>query len=139
MKDIEYEPKNTQARTQYNKINNKDMEYLLDLFTRYMSLMGELRNNKDKNYSNLTNEYWSSKNKHLPKGIEGLNTPESFISGMLNNMKYGSQYDLSDTQMNAIEIISRDMDIIFNAVKHLNLQKQTTEMPEIKFRVKLFG
>jgi hypothetical protein len=139
MKQIDYDIKNTTAKTKYVKINKNDMEWLQKELFAYTCLMGELRNHKDKRYSILVKEYWSTTHKQLPSGVNGKNTPESFVCGMLNNLVYGTQYDLSDIQMNALEVISIDMNQIYNAVRGLGLQPKTLTFEDIQFRESLFG
>lgn len=138
-KQIMYDPKITQARTQYNTIDPTDMLWLQTEFIRYIALMGELSNVKDnEDIDHAVRGYWRKKSKTLPKGRYGQNSPETFISGLLNNLMFGTQNDLSSTQMDALQNISLHMNMIYKFVKNLNLQPNTSELEIIQFRQKLF-
>ena len=138
MKTIEYDPKITNASTQYNKISDTDMAYLQGELVKYLSLMGELSKSRNRDIQNILNQYWRKRSQTLPKGKDGWNTPESFVSGLLNNTMFGTQNDLSDIQMDALTNISSMMENIADAVSNLNLQPNTTMITTINFRQKLF-
>lgn len=134
-----YDPKITSANTQYNTIDVNDMAFLQMELIRYMSLMGELSKNRDRDVQNIINQWYSKRTATLPKSKDGQNTPESFIAGLLNNLMFGNQNDLSQIQMDALENISANMSIIYDAVKALNLQPNTKPMEKIEFRQRLFS
>jgi hypothetical protein len=137
-KQIMYDPKTTSANTQYNTIDKQDMVWLQTELIRYMALMGELSKYRDRDVQNTINQYYRKRTGTLPKGITGQNTPESFISGLLNNLMFGNQNDLSQIQMDALENISANMSIIYDAVKGLHLQANTEQIEKIEFRQRLF-
>ena len=137
-KQITYEPKITSAKTQYNQLQANDMAYVHSQLIRYMALMGELSKNRDREVQNIINQWYRKRTQTLPKGKDGWNTPESFIAGLLNNLMFGNQNDLSQIQMDALENISANMSIIYDAVKGLNLQPNTTDIEKLEFRQKLF-
>lgn len=137
-KQINYEPKITSAKTQYNKLDPIDMAFVHSQLIRYMALMGELSKNRDREVQNIITHWYRKRTQTLPKGKDGWNTPETFISGLLNNLMFGNQNDLSQLQMDALENISANMSIIYDAVKNLNLQPNTTDIEKIEFRQKLF-
>lgn len=137
-KQINYDPKITNANTQYNKIDNNDMAYVQLQLVRYMALLGELTKHRDREVQNIINQWYRKKTQTLPKSNNGWNTPETFISGLLNNLMFGNQNDLSQTQMDALENISANMELIYDAVKGLYLQPNTTDIEKIEFRQRLF-
>lgn len=137
-KQINYDPKITNANTQYNKIDITDMAYVQGQLIRYMALMGELSKYRDREITNIINQWYKKRTQTLPKSTTGQNTPESFIAGLLNNLMFGNQNDLSQTQMDALENISANMELIYDAVKGLNLQPNTTDIEKIEFRQRLF-
>jgi hypothetical protein len=137
-KQINYDPKITSARTQYNSIDKQDMLWLQTELIRYMALMGELSKNRDRDVQNVINQWYRKRTSTLPKGNNGQNCPESFISGLLNNLMFGNQNDLSQIQMDALENISANMALIYDAVKDLNLQPNTVSLEKIEFRQRLF-
>ncbi len=137
-KQIKYDPKTTQAKTQYNKIDKKDMDLVQIELIRYLSLMGELSKNRDREVQNIINQWYKKRTQTLPKGKDGWNTPESFISGLLNNIMFGNQNDFSQIQMDALENISANMELIYDAVRGLNLQPGSGDIEKLEFRQRLF-
>jgi hypothetical protein len=135
---INYDPKTTNAKTQYNRLESKDMDLVQAELIRYLSLMGELSKNRDREVQNIISQWYRKRTQTLPKGKDGWNTPESFISGLLNNIMFGSQNDLSQIQMDALENISANMELIYDAVKGLELQPNTKDIERITFRQRLF-
>ena len=138
-KQINYDPKITSANTQYNTIDKNDMVWLQTELIRYMALMGELSRLRNEEVQNTVNQWYRKRTGTLPKSKDGQNTPESFISGLLNNLMFGNQNDLSQIQMDALENISAIMSKIYDAVKPLNLQANTKNIEKIEFRQKLFS
>lgn len=139
MKQIIYDPKITNANTQYNQIDKQDMDWLLQEMMRYLSMMAELSKNNNEDVKSILREWYTKRNKLLPKGKNGLNSPESMLGGLLNNLAFGKQNDLSDIQMDAISDISRKMELIYKHIKDLNLQPTQQPFEEIVFRQRLFG
>lgn len=138
-KEIFYDPKITNARTQYNSISAEDMSWLQIQLIRYLSLMGELRKSRNNDIVQTINQYWAKRTETLPKGKDGWNTPETFVSGLLNNLMFGTQNDLSDPQMDALSNISRKLELIYDAVSTMDLQKNVEPLVEITFRQRLFS
>ena len=138
-KQINYDPKITNANTQYNSISATDMAFVQLELVRYMALMGELSKSRNRDIQNIINQWYSKRTDTLPKSKDGQNTPESFIAGLLNNLMFGNQNDLSQTQMDALENISANMALIYDAVKNLNLQPNTQLIEKLEFRQKLFS
>ncbi len=138
-KQINYNPKITSAKTQYNEISPEDMSFVQLELVRYMALMGELKKNRDREVQNVINQWYSKRTQTLPKGKDGWNTPESFIAGLLNNLMFGNQNDLSQIQMDALENISANMSLIYDAVRDLNLQVNTIDIEKLEFRQRLFS
>jgi hypothetical protein len=138
-KQISYDPKITSANTQYNTISATDMAWLQTELIRYMALMGELSKNRNREVQNIINQWYRKRTDTLPKSKDGQNTPESFIAGLLNNLTFGNQNDLSQIQMDALENISANMSIVYDAVSGLELQKKHKTMDKIEFRQKLFS
>lgn len=137
-KQITYDPKTTNAKTQYNKLDPVDMALVQAELVRYMALMGELSKSRNRDIQNIINQWYKKRTETLPKGKDGWNTPESFIAGLLNNLMFGNQNDLSQIQMDALENISANMELIYDVIKGLNLQPNTTDIEKIEFRQRLF-
>ena len=137
-KTIYYDPKSTSARTQYNKLEPVDMTYVQTELMRYMSLMGELKKERDRDVQNIISQWYSKKTQTLPKGKNGWNTPETFISGLINNLMFGNQNDFSQVQMDALENISANMSLVYDAIKNYNLQPNMPDIEKLEFRQRLF-
>lgn len=138
MKQINYDPKITSANTQYNVIDNADQQWILKECLRYNAMMSELTINKDENIKLFIREWYHKRNATLPKGRNGLNTPESFIAGIINNIMFGTQNDLSDIQMDALSNISAKMELFYKLVINLGLQSKEQPFMQIVFRQRLF-
>jgi hypothetical protein len=137
-KEILYDPKTTSAKTQYNKIESEDMVFVQLELVRYMALMGELKRHRNRDVQNIVSQWYQKKTQTLPKSTTGQNTPETFICGLINNLMFGNQNDLSQIQMDALENISANMSLIYDAVKGLDLQVNTKELYKLEFRQRLF-
>ena len=138
-KQILYDPKITNANTQYNKIDSNDMAFVQQELIRYMALLGELSRYRDRDIQNIYHQWYSKRTGTLPKSKDGQNTPESFISGLLNNLMFGNQNDLSQIQMDALENISANMELVYDAVQQMNLQPNTKPIEKLEFRQRLFS
>lgn len=103
---IKYIPKVTTARTEYREINKEDMDFVQSELIRWLAYMSELDMFRDEDSKWVLNQYWHKRTTLLPKGQEGQNTPASFIGGLINNIVFGTQRDLTDKQMEGIMNIS---------------------------------
>jgi hypothetical protein len=71
--------------------------------------MSELDMSHDEDLRAVREQFWHRRTKMLPQGREGQNTPASFIGGIVNNMMFGQQRDLTDRQCEGIEYVSKWM------------------------------
>lgn len=107
---IPYFPKQTAAKTEYREIHDDDMNWLKSELIRYLSIMAErdLRSDSDNKW--ILNQFWHARTDKLHKGKYAekfrQNTPCSLVGGLVNNLIFGSQRDLTDKQMEDIEYIS---------------------------------
>jgi len=134
---IEYLPKNTSARTQYMELRPEDLMQVHQELIKYLAVMGELSINKDSDIRALTKVYWNARTGTLPKGNQGQNSPHSFVAGIINNMVFGKQFDLSKIQLDAIENITHRMAEcldVFNEMKLINSPNNDS----FQFQMKLF-
>ena len=126
---IYYHPKKTVAKTEYREINENDMAWLKTELIRYLSLMAErdLRSDSDNKW--ILNQFWHARTNKLHKGkydeIYRQNTPCSLVGGLVNNLIFGSQRDLTDKQMADIQYISMALSTIH-------------DISPITFKMKLF-
>lgn len=138
MKQINYDPKITSANTQYNTIDSKDMTWLLKELMRYQALVAEISTHPNEDLQSYIKQYYRKRTKTLPKGKNGLNSPDSFVGGVINNLAFGNQNDLSDIQMDAISNISYNMARLYDSIEQQKLQPKEDKMQPIVFRQRLF-
>jgi hypothetical protein len=105
-RNIKFIPKTTQARTEYREISVEDMAFIQQELIRWLALMSELDMSRDEDSKWVRDQWWHKRTDTLPKGIEGQNTPASFVGGMVNNLVFGTQRDLTNKQMDAVMNIS---------------------------------
>jgi hypothetical protein len=82
------------------------MEFLQSELIRWLALMSEIDMARDEDSKWVNTQWWHKRTETLPRGREGSNTPASFTGGLVNNMVFGTQRDLTDKQMDAIQNIS---------------------------------
>ena len=109
-KTILYFPKQTAARTEYREIDPEDMAWLQKEFIRWLAVMSERDLNPSEDNIWILTQFWHKRTDKLHKGqVNGKyrqNTPCSIVGGLVNNLVFGSQRDLTDKQMSDIEFIS---------------------------------
>jgi hypothetical protein len=107
--NIKYMPKITTARTEYREIDEKDLKDIQQQLIRWLAVIAELDMTHDEDLRAVREQFLHRRTASLPAGREGQNTPASFIGGIVNNMLFGSQRDLSARQMEGIEYVSKWM------------------------------
>lgn len=128
-KIIYYIPKQTAARTEYRRVDNDDLDWIKAQLVRYLSLMAErdLRSDDDNKW--ILQQFWHSRSDKIHRGkVDGgyrRNTPCSLVGGLVNNLLFGSQCDLTAKQMEDIEYISMALSTIH-------------EIEPIRFQIKVF-
>lgn len=115
-KRITFIPKITNARTNYREISIDDMAWIQQEMIRWLSLMAETDQYRDPEVKFIRDQWWHKKTSTLPKGREGQNTPCSFVGGLVNNMIFGEQRDLTDKQMDALMNISHILGAAYDSV-----------------------
>lgn len=138
MKTIKYLPKVTNAKTTYCEIDKTDMAWIQTQLIRYLSVMGEMSVSRDKDVGSVLSVWWTKRSPSLPKGSTGQNSPLSFVSGLLNNLLFGTQRDISDIQMNALVNISAVMVQFFDAIEAIDKTKKDKNESMI-FQIAIFS
>lgn len=133
---IHYTPKITNARTQYVTIEKNDMAWIQSEIVRWLALMGALDSHRNQDIRLIQKHWWYKRTNTLPKGMDGQNSPLTFVSGILNNLMFGTQHDLSIIQMEALENISAQMTNFDEAVKELGIGNGNTD--SFKFAINFF-
>lgn len=123
---IDYEVKNTLARTEYRKTKREDLKKVLDYMEQWMLKMDAFSKSDVDELKEIYDDFWCAKTKDLPKGRDGLNSPQSMCAGILGNMRYGEhenvQFDLTKPQCDGIQQISACINVCF-----------PTDCPKIQF------
>jgi hypothetical protein len=118
IKQILYDVKTTSANTTYYNISKEDMDWILGKLIQMQAYMGELSLTKNKGLKDLVRWYTAPK-KSLPRAQnwQKYNSPQSFISGVLNNIMFGEARDISDITASNLENIISVFAQIVDAVK----------------------
>ena len=87
-KTIYYVPKITSAKTEYRELLPDDQSWLLAQLNEWVVKMATLSNTTNEDLKALRNEYWRKRRNTLPRGQDGMNSPESMIAGILDNVLY---------------------------------------------------
>jgi hypothetical protein len=135
MRYIKYIPKVTNAKTQYVTIDNNDMVWLQSEFIYWISLMGMLDVHRNEDIRQVMKHWWYKRTGTLPKGNTGQNSPLSLVSGLLHNLMFDTQRDLSTSTMDAIENISAQMVLFGQALDEISINTRSNE--QIKFVIGL--
>jgi hypothetical protein len=125
---IGYKIKDTRSNNTYVDINTRDEQIFHQTIVSINCYMQELCLSLDKDIVVATNWY-RSPDKRFPfnKRLSRRNTPESMIAGLLNNMFFGNQKNLSLEQLPYYEeIVNTCIDIIeeFRTSKGIDLQSK---------------
>ena len=106
IRKILYTTKMTSANTTYYQLQKEDVDFLIEKAIQVQSYMGEISLSKSRDIRDLV-KWYSSSNKSLPysSNFKRHNSPQSFISGILNNFLYNGQKDITDLQSSHIENI----------------------------------
>lgn len=114
---IKYRPKTTSANTTYVELFEEDHAWLKTELIRWLALMSEQQGSDSELWSVIQYQYWSKRTKTLPKGKLGLNSPQSFIGGLINNLVFGTQRDFTESQTEAVRDISAQLAQLFDSVE----------------------
>lgn len=129
MMKIYYDTKNTSADTVYMSISKDDMDTIISICIGIQSYMSELSLCPNKDIKDLL-KYYKSPNKTLPyhKQWRRHNSPQTFISGLINNIMFGSQFDISETQGQHLQNIINMMSEIITVLEEVDIKLQKHNM-----------
>lgn len=106
IKKIYYNKKTTNSNNIYYEIEQADTDYIIGKLMQINYYMGELSLSKNKDIKDLINWYQKpTKQYPFSTQFKRNNSPNSFVSGMLNNFVFGNQRDLSESQVDHIQNI----------------------------------
>ncbi len=121
-KTIKFIPKITQAKTQYREIDLEDMTWLKMELVQALAIMAELDQYRDEDSRWVREQWWHKRTNTLPRGQQGENTPASFVGGLLKNIMFGDQRDLTDKQMEAVQNITHVLGSAFPECTQVRFQ-----------------
>ena len=127
MKKIYYDIKQTTANTDYLNLSSDDFETIVKEVLGVLCYMCELQLSNDKDIREFTN-WFKKPNKQFPynKKLKKHNSPQSMLSGTINNIQFGTQYDFSLQQLEIIfYILNTCIDIIDELKNSHNLDLQS--------------
>lgn len=122
---IYYDVKNTSATTNYMTISKQDMDYLISTTISIQSYMGELSLCPNQDVKDLV-KWYKTPNKTLPyhNKWKRYNSPQTFISGTLNNIMFGNQQDLSEIQGQHLQNIINTFSDLVEVLKDMKIDLQ---------------
>ena len=128
MHTIYYNVKNTTAKTTYLTIDKPDMDVLQSSILGLLTYLTEMSISRDKQVKDFIHWFITpDKRYHYNKKTKQYNSPQSYLAGLVNNMMFGTQNNLSLIQLQTIQdIINFCVDVV-DAVyvdKGINLQDQ---------------
>lgn len=127
MHTIYYETKHTSASTDYIRIEDKDRDIILRSLLSLNSWFQELSLSGDKEIKEFFSWYQKPNRKYpYNTKLKKHNSPQSMISGLLNNIMFGEQRDLSLIQAELIQDINNtciDIIEVIQEEKKIDLQK----------------
>jgi hypothetical protein len=107
--EIKYTDKNTAAGTQYLNIEEDNLMELISWMIRTQSAVAQMAQLNDTESAQFLDYYWNKRNRAFPVGKRGINTPGSFLAGVIHNLLYGQQRDLTEIQKDALVILSDEL------------------------------
>lgn len=126
---IEYQTKVTNSNNTYYQIATKDKDWIIAKLIQVSAYMNELSLSKDPDYK-LFVKWYTTPDKLLPYSSQFRrnNSPQSFVAGTINNLLYGSQSDIAETQAKHLSfIINSFTDLSSEA--GIELQKNSDKQP----------
>ena len=125
---IGYSIKNTKSNNTYIQMSKNDSDKFLHTILSLNSYIQELSLSNDPDIQAFINWY-RKPDKRFPynKRCDRRNTPESMIAGLINNMVFGNQENLSVEQLPYYEeIINTSVELMeeLKIAKNIELQKK---------------
>ena len=126
MHKILYNVKKTRVNTDYLEIEEKDMNVLQYDILGILMYMNELAISKNKDVRDF-HKWFNTTNKkyHYNNKLKRHNSPQSLLSGCMNNIQFGYQYNFTLLQLEVLQdVINTSIDIITAIEEELNVKLQ---------------
>lgn len=128
IRKIFYNKKVTNSNNTYLETTTEDTQFLISKCIQIQSYMGELSLIKDKEVRDVYKWYTTS-TKTLPyaNSMKRYNSPQSFISGTINNLMFGTQREITETQSEHLQNIINNFQQLSDCISEeykIRLQKE---------------
>lgn len=135
---IQYEVKVTNSNNIYYQLEAQDTAWLIGKLIRIQSFLNELSLTKDSDIKGVIKWYTTS-DKELPYNshFKRRNSPQSYVAGLLNNLLFNSQNDITSTQAVHLEYIINSY-VQLEPLINVNLQKDK-DNKLVQFRENLWA
>ena len=135
MRKILYNVKKTRVNTDYLQIEEEDMAVLQYNILGILTYMNELTISRNKDVRDFI-KWFSTTNKkyHYNNKLKRHNSPQSLLSGCMNNIQFGYQYNFTLLQLEVLQdVINTSIDIIGAIEIELEIKLQERSMFEKVF------
>ena len=126
MHKILYKIKTTRVNTDYLEIEPEDMQILQFDILGILMYMNELNISRNKDVRDFQ-KWFTSTNKryHYNNKLKRHNSPQSLLSGCMNNIQFGWQYNFTLLQLEVLQdVINTSIDIIQAIEEALDVKLQ---------------
>ena len=126
MHKILYNVKKTRVNTDYLQIEDTDMQVLQFNILGILMYMNELSISKNKDVRDF-HKWFNTTNKryHYNNKLKRHNSPQSLLSGCMNNIQFGWQYNFTLLQLEVLQdVINTSIDIIIAIEEALEVKLQ---------------
>jgi len=126
MHKILYKIKTTRVDTDYLEIEQEDMQILQFDILGILMYMNELNISKNKDVRDFQ-KWFTTTNKryHYNNKLKRHNSPQSLLSGCMNNIQFGYQYNFTLLQLEVLQdVINTSIDIIEAIEEALDVKLQ---------------
>jgi hypothetical protein len=126
MHKILYNVKKTRVNTDYLQIEDTDMQVLQFNILGILMYMNELSISKNKDVRDF-HKWFNTTNKryHYNNKLKRHNSPQSLLSGCMNNIQFGYQYNFTLLQLEVLQdVINTSIDIIIAIEEALEVKLQ---------------
>jgi hypothetical protein len=131
MLKINYDIKYTAANTDYVSLDDNDMATVQITVLSILTYMTELSIARDKRIRDFTTVWFTQPDKryHYNSKLKKYNSPQSYLAGILNNIQFGNQRDLSLLQLQTLQdIINTSVDVITAVEEFMGSTLQQNKM-----------
>ena len=125
---IFYNKRVTNANTTYLETTQEDTQFLISKCIQIQAMMGELSLTRDREVKDVC-KWYTTPTKTLPYSstMKRSNSPQSFISGIINNLMFGTGRDISEVQAEHLQNIVNSYQQLANCLSDeykIRLQKE---------------